>query len=153
MYMHVVGSANGDVHLMALSFRPLLHLLSCAHTYVHTHTHRSTDQLMLTKVFTTHPRSTMPQCCLSVDYNSDSCPLNESSSTGSFVASSSTEKNGSNGGRNGLPLATKSLQQLRSVSPGESVCGWGGVRGGAWVWGACDGWSLRMCAHVHYTIK
>ena len=78
--------------------------------------HRSTDQLMLTKVFTTHPRNAMPQCCLTVDYNSDSCPLNEpsGSSAGSFA--SSAEKSSSV--RTGPSPSTKSLQQVRSISPG-----------------------------------
>lgn len=78
--------------------------------------HRSTDQLMLTKVFTTHPRNAMPQCCLTVDCNSDSCPLNEpsGSSAGSFA--SSAEKSSSV--RTGPSPSTKSLQQVRSISPG-----------------------------------
>ena len=83
---------------------------------------------MLTKVFTTHPRNAIPQCCLTVDYNSDSCPLNEptGSNAGSFA--SSTERSSSV--RNGSSLTTKSLHQVRSISPGKAVCVWGGGVGG-----------------------
>ena len=109
--------------------------------------HRSTDQLMLTKVFTTHPRNAVPQCCLTVDYNSDSCPLNETGSGAGSLASSA-EKSSNSSVRNGPSLTTKSLQQVRSTSPGKAVlecvncmcvCG-----GGGWVW-VC----LRVCTHYH----
>ena len=93
---------------------------------------------MLTKVFTTHPRNAVPQCCLTVDYNSDSCPLNEPTGSGAGSLASSAEKSSSSSVRNGSSLATKSLQQVRSTSPGKAVsvqrsvcvCGGGGGGGG-----------------------
>ena len=100
---------------------------------------------MLTKVFTTHPRNAIPQCSLTVDYNSDSCPLNEptGSSAGSFA--SSAERSSSV--RNRSSLATKSLQQVRSISPGKGVCVCVCVCG--WMINGC----VCACVCAGYIIK